>query len=55
MTTTTHPSKESVRAYLERRWSEEDAPPDMDEIRRQLGWGLIVPDPDKPQERRSTI
>ena len=44
MTDTTHPTKESVREYMERRFAEEDAPPTMEEIRRQLGWDLVVAD-----------
>jgi len=41
MTQTTHPSKYLVRAYMERRAHEVKPPPKPDEIRRQLGWGLI--------------
>ena len=42
MTQTTHPSKYLVRAYLERRSQEVKPPPTPDEIRRQLGWGLMA-------------
>ncbi|WP_202414364.1 hypothetical protein [Duganella flavida] len=42
MTHTTHPSKYLVRAYLERRSQEVKPPPTPDEIRRQLGWGLMA-------------
>jgi len=42
MTHTTHPSKYRVRAYLERRSHEVKPPPTPDEIRRQLGWGLMA-------------
>lgn len=42
MTQTTHPSKHAVRAYLERRAHEVKPPPTPDEIRRQLGWGLMA-------------
>ncbi len=42
MTQTTHPSKYAVRAYLERRSHEVKPPPTPDEIRRQLGWGLMA-------------
>lgn len=41
MTQTTHPSKQSVRDYFERRTHSEDLPPTPEEIRRQLGWDLI--------------
>jgi len=42
MTQTTHPSKHLVRAYLERRAQEIKPPPTPEEIRRQLGWGLMA-------------
>jgi hypothetical protein len=41
MTQITHPSKHAVRAYLERRTHEVKPPPTPEEIRRQLGWGLM--------------
>lgn len=41
MTQTTHPSKQLVREYLERRTHAEEPPPTPEEIRRQLGWDLI--------------
>jgi hypothetical protein len=40
MATFTHPPKQVVRAYLERRSRESKPPPSPEEIRRQLGWGL---------------
>jgi hypothetical protein len=39
---TNHPSKEVVREYLERRNHEVEPPPTPEEIRRQLGWGLVM-------------
>ncbi len=39
-----HPSKQAVRAYLERRKRDPKPPPSPEEIRRQLGWGLAVSD-----------
>jgi hypothetical protein len=39
---TSQPSKEMVREYLERRNHEVDPPPTPEEIRRQLGWGLVM-------------
>lgn len=41
MTQIIHPSKHAVRAYLERRTHEVKPPPTPEEIRRQLGWGLM--------------
>jgi hypothetical protein len=40
MATFTHPSKQVVRAYLERRSRDPKPPPSPEEIRRQLGWGM---------------
>ena len=40
MATFTHPPKQLVRAYLERRARDKQPPPSPEEIRRQLGWGL---------------
>jgi len=37
-----HPSKEQVRDYLKQRQSEHSPPPDIREIRRKLGWELIM-------------
>jgi hypothetical protein len=42
MTTFTHPPKQLVRAYLERRSRDPKPPPSPEEIRRQLGWGLAA-------------
>ena len=42
MTQATHPSKYVVREYLERRTQEVKPPPTPEEIRRQLGWGLVA-------------
>jgi hypothetical protein len=36
-----HPSKYVVRKYLERRSHDAKPPPSPDEIRRQLGWGMV--------------
>lgn len=35
------PSKELVREYMQQRQSEHRPPPDIKEIRRQLGWDLL--------------
>ncbi len=44
MATFTHPPKQAVRAYLERRARDPKPPPSPEEIRRQLGWGLTPGD-----------
>lgn len=41
-TQSNHPSKEAVREYLERRNHDVAPPPTPEEIRRQLGWGLVM-------------
>jgi len=38
-----HPPKHLVRAYLERRSRDPKPPPTPEEIRRQLGWGMLMP------------
>jgi hypothetical protein len=38
----THPPKHLVREYLERRAREHKPPPTPEEIRRQLGWGILM-------------
>jgi hypothetical protein len=43
MSIMTHPTKHIVRAYLKRRARDPKPPPAPEEIRRQLGWGLILP------------
>jgi hypothetical protein len=44
MSTIQQPSKHLVRAYLERRAHDSKPPPTPEEIRRQLGWGRLLPD-----------
>jgi len=44
MATLTHPPKQVVRAYLERRSRDSKPPPSPEEIRRQLGWGMAPAD-----------
>jgi hypothetical protein len=41
MTQVTHPSKDQVRQYMARRQADRSPPPSLEEIRRQLGWGLV--------------
>jgi hypothetical protein len=43
MSTFTHPTKYLVREYLEGRSRSPTPPPSPEEIRRQLGWGLSMP------------
>ena len=40
----THPPKHLVREYLERRKREAKPPPSPEEIRRLLGWGMLIPE-----------
>ena len=49
MTTTTHPSKEQVRIWLQQRTLSRLPPPSPVDIRRQLGWELL---PNNAQNRR---
>lgn len=51
MTQTTHPTKEQVREYMDRRTHSAEPPPTLEEIRRQLGWDLFPPNngPDRPE------
>lgn len=37
-----HPTKQEVRYWLTRRRFSKLPPPEPQELRRQLGWGLIV-------------
>ena len=41
--TTKNPPKHLVREYLARRTRDPKPPPTPEEIRRQLGWGMLVP------------
>ncbi len=49
MTQTTHPPKEVVRAYMERRTREESPPPTPEAIRTELGWWLEAHNGPKPE------
>jgi len=51
--TTSHPPKHLVREYLERRSKDTTPPPTPEEIRRQLGWGLLMPSDDRINTSRS--
>lgn len=42
MAQATHPSKYVIRRYLENRSHQTQPPPSPEEIRRQLGWGLLM-------------
>ena len=48
-----HPSKHLIRAYLERRSRQVKPPPAPEEIRRQLGWGLLTTDNKLPGSGRT--
>jgi len=52
MTTLTHPPKHLVREYLARRTREAKPPPSPEEIRRELGWGLLSPESKWPKTAR---
>lgn len=39
--TTTHPTKEQVRAYMAQRAGHAEPPPSPQTIREQLGWHLL--------------
>lgn len=41
MTLTTHPSKEQVRAHMQRRQQSRTPPPTPEQIREQLWWRLL--------------
>lgn len=41
MTQANQPTKYVIRKYLERRSQEKTPPPSLEQIRQQLGWGLI--------------
>ena len=51
--TTTNPPKHLVREYLARRSRDPQPPPTPEEIRRQLGWGMLVPADGKMASERS--
>lgn len=38
-----HPPKEQVRSYLQQRAAVRTPPPSPEQIRRELGWGLVQP------------
>jgi len=40
-----HPPKHLVREYLARRSRDPKPPPSPEEIRRLLGWGVLIPAP----------
>jgi hypothetical protein len=42
MSAISHPPKHLVRQYMERRVREHKPPPTPEEIRRQLGWGMLM-------------
>lgn len=39
-----HPTKHQVREYMQRRASDPKPPPSPEEVRRQLGWGMLMPE-----------
>jgi len=53
MPTTSHPPKHLVREYLERRARDTQPPPPPEEVRRQLGWGMLMQSDDTIGDLRS--
>jgi hypothetical protein len=53
MSAITHPPKHLVREYLARRSREQKPPPTPEEIRRQLGWGMLMLNELKMETSRS--
>lgn len=51
MSSSTHPPKHLVREYLQRRKRAAGPPPTPEEIRRQLGWEMMMPQPKMPAGR----
>ena len=49
MTTDSKPSKQAVRDYMNARAKAKTPPPDLNEIRRQMGWSMLVKAPDCPR------
>ncbi len=37
------PSKEEVRVWMQQRRSEKTPPPNIEQVRRELGWQLTMP------------
>lgn len=46
-----HPDKKALREWLERRTApeQEDPPPSLEDIRRQLGWRLVPENGESPE------
>lgn len=44
-----NPPKQAVRDYLQERAAQKTPPPSIEEVRRQLGWGLMAGNTDLPQ------
>lgn len=51
MSSFTHPPKHLVREYLQRRKRAAGPPPTPEEIRRQLGWEMMMPRAKMPAGR----
>ena len=51
MTKPEKPVKEKVREWLRREISQHRPPPDIDEIRRNLGWEIPAQDRDRRPKR----
>jgi hypothetical protein len=45
-----NPTKEEVREWLRQEMAQHRPPPEMNEIRRKLGWLLVKPERNQPDE-----
>jgi hypothetical protein len=43
------PTKHQVRDYMQSRVTQKTPPPPIEEVRRQLGWGLVASGKADPQ------
>jgi hypothetical protein len=52
MTQTSKPSNQQVRSWMQQRQVDRTPPPAPEEIRRQLGWGLVEAAREMTNKRR---
>lgn len=45
-----HPTQQQVRDWMTQRQVDHTPPPTPEEVRRQLGWNLVVPDEQQRNE-----
>jgi hypothetical protein len=51
MASTTHPSKEQVRQWMTERQEQRRPPPEPEDVRRELGWGMLYNNDPRAGER----